>query len=187
MNQRNSKCLFYFRHVMDMQEPQPTANPQRDFVLQTKPSSLSQPSLPDNYPENLRSSPIPSNYARDSEAPPEREIDDPMVIDGPERLEPEPEPHHFYTEFHPKANYQDIRTGKTFMDLFDEDPYAEHRAANLYYLFASQEEWQLASFLLKSGLSMSAIDEFLKLDLVCVSAASGIIFTSNTSHDITID
>ena len=124
-----------------------------------------------------RESPFSSNYARDSEAPPEREIDDSMVINGPKRLEPEPEPHHFYTKFHPKANYQDIWTGKTFMDLFDEDLYAEYRAANLYYPFASQEEWQLASFLLKSGLSMSAIDEFLKLDLVCVSAASGIILT----------
>jgi hypothetical protein len=52
------------------------------------------------------------------------------------------------------------------MDLFDDDEYAENREMNLYYPFASQPEWELASFLLKSGLSMVAIDEFLKLQMV---------------------
>jgi len=37
---------------------------------------------------------------------------------------------------------------------------------NLYYPFASWPEWELASFLLKSGLSMVVMDEFLKLQIV---------------------
>lgn len=37
---------------------------------------------------------------------------------------------------------------------------------NLYFPFASQEEWQFASWLLRSCLSMSAIDSLLSLDIV---------------------
>ena len=55
---------------------------------------------------------------------------------------------------------------KTYMDLFDDDEYAGNRETNMYYPFASQPEWELASFLLKSGLSMVATDEFLKLQMV---------------------
>jgi hypothetical protein len=56
--------------------------------------------------------------------------------------------------------------GKTYMDLFDDGEYAENREMNLYYSFASLPEWELASFLLKSGLSMVVTDEFLKLQMV---------------------
>lgn len=56
--------------------------------------------------------------------------------------------------------------GETYMDLFDEDEYAEMRKKIPYYPFASQPEWEVASYLLKSGLSMVATDEFLKLQLV---------------------
>jgi hypothetical protein len=52
------------------------------------------------------------------------------------------------------------------MDIFDEDSHASKRENNVYYPFASADEWELASFLVKSGLSISAIDEFLKLQLV---------------------
>lgn len=52
------------------------------------------------------------------------------------------------------------------MDLFDEDEHAERRKMIPYYPFASQLEWEMASYLLKSGLSMAATNEFLKLQLV---------------------
>jgi hypothetical protein len=58
--------------------------------------------------------------------------------------------------------------GETYVDLFDEDEYADARQTNLYYPFASQLEWELASFLLKSDLSRVAIDQFLKLQLVSI-------------------
>jgi hypothetical protein len=63
-----------------------------------------------------------------------------------------------------------ISGGKTFMDIFDMDEHSKDRQDNLYYPFASREEWQTASFLLRSGLSMEYIDEFLSLDLVSVPA-----------------
>ncbi|KAG2028780.1 hypothetical protein BDR03DRAFT_1019358 [Suillus americanus] len=56
--------------------------------------------------------------------------------------------------------------GSTFLDLFDADEYAECRVDNLYYPFASKEEWEIADYLLRSSLSMAAIDEFLKLSMI---------------------
>ncbi|KAG1849723.1 hypothetical protein F4604DRAFT_1883751 [Suillus subluteus] len=56
--------------------------------------------------------------------------------------------------------------GKTFLDLFDVDKYTECRVDNLYYPFASKEEWEVADYLLHLSLSMAAIDEFLKLSMV---------------------
>jgi hypothetical protein len=70
-----------------------------------------------------------------------------------------------HTELFPGAS-EIFGKGKTYMDLFDDDEYAGNRETNPYYPFASQPEWELASFLLKSGLSMVATDEFLKLQMV---------------------
>lgn len=56
--------------------------------------------------------------------------------------------------------------GKSFMDNFRQDRYAAERQENLYFPFASQEEWQFASWLLRSHLSLSAIDSLLSLDIV---------------------
>ncbi|KAI5982093.1 hypothetical protein EDD15DRAFT_2403257 [Pisolithus albus] len=56
--------------------------------------------------------------------------------------------------------------GTTFMDRFFDDQYVTLRRQNLYYPFASAGDWQLASWLLRSRLSMAAIDDFLSLQLV---------------------
>ena len=56
--------------------------------------------------------------------------------------------------------------GKTFVDCFNDDKFAPHRVQNPYYPFADQEEWELGSFLLRSGMSMQKVDEFLRLKLV---------------------
>jgi hypothetical protein len=56
--------------------------------------------------------------------------------------------------------------GETFMDQCEKDEFTERRKAHLYYPFASRDEWELASFLLRSPLSMAAVDRFLKLELV---------------------
>ncbi|KAG2087543.1 uncharacterized protein F5147DRAFT_781308 [Suillus discolor] len=55
--------------------------------------------------------------------------------------------------------------GLMFLDLFDADEYAEYRKDNLFYPFASKEEWEIADFLLHSPLSMAAINEFLALPM----------------------
>ena len=57
--------------------------------------------------------------------------------------------------------------GITFMDQFFTDQYADFWRDNLYYPFALRVDWQLASWLLRSRLSMAAIDDFLSLELVC--------------------
>ncbi|KAI6002437.1 hypothetical protein F5J12DRAFT_686084, partial [Pisolithus orientalis] len=43
---------------------------------------------------------------------------------------------------------------------------------NLYYPFNSHNEWELASWLLHSGLSMRAIDSFLSLSIISLSLFS---------------
>jgi hypothetical protein len=56
--------------------------------------------------------------------------------------------------------------GTTFMQQFECDEFAEEHTQNLYYPFASRAEWELAAFLLRSDLSLAALDEFLSLNLV---------------------
>lgn len=72
--------------------------------------------------------------------------------------------------------------GETFMDQFDKDQFVEARKQGLlYYPFATRDEWELASFLLQSNLSMSAIDRFLKLELVSYSLRKQYILHLTTS------
>ncbi|KAF9235101.1 hypothetical protein BU15DRAFT_89705 [Melanogaster broomeanus] len=56
--------------------------------------------------------------------------------------------------------------GKTFMDAFWEDEYATMRTENIFYPFASRNDWQFASWLVRSGLSMAAIDSLLSLEFI---------------------
>ncbi|KIM55110.1 hypothetical protein SCLCIDRAFT_30621 [Scleroderma citrinum Foug A] len=56
--------------------------------------------------------------------------------------------------------------GLTFMDQFDTDLFSALRRSNLFYPFASRQDWELGSWLLRSGLSLVAIDKFLLLELV---------------------
>lgn len=56
--------------------------------------------------------------------------------------------------------------GPSFLNQFDLDRYAKERETNIYYPFASNNDWKLASWVLRSGLSMRAIDEFLSLQIV---------------------
>ncbi|KAF8546450.1 hypothetical protein OG21DRAFT_1426987 [Imleria badia] len=54
--------------------------------------------------------------------------------------------------------------GKTFMDTFRDDQYANERQQNLYFPFALHKEWMFASWLLCLGISLTAIDSLLLLD-----------------------
>jgi hypothetical protein len=70
-----------------------------------------------------------------------------------------------YENIHP--NHPSIfGSGPGFMDAFNSGPSAEKRGVNIYYPFSSKEEWSLASWLLCSGLSMRAINDFLALPIV---------------------
>ena len=66
---------------------------------------------------------------------------------------------------YPNASHVHGRA-KSFMDRFNDDKHASYRVQNPYYPFANQEEWELAPFLLHSGMSMQKQDEFLRLKLV---------------------
>ncbi|KAI6035326.1 hypothetical protein F5J12DRAFT_902149 [Pisolithus orientalis] len=52
------------------------------------------------------------------------------------------------------------------MDKFNGNQFSNLWASNLYYPFNSHNEWELASWLLHSGLSMRAIDSFLSLSII---------------------
>ena len=61
---------------------------------------------------------------------------------------------------------QTFGKGQTLLDKFNTDRFSLYRRENLYYPFASRLEWQLTLWLLRSGISMSATDEFLALEIV---------------------
>ena len=71
--------------------------------------------------------------------------------------------------------------GQTFMDKFDADEFSCHRNSLPYYPFASQDEWELASFLLWSDLSMSMLDEFFKLSMVSTFCHTDILLNFSRS------
>jgi hypothetical protein len=71
----------------------------------------------------------------------------------------------FFTEFYPGAS-KIFGSGPTFMDNFDNDQFSKERQTHSHYPFASKDEWQIASFLLRSDLSMAALDKFFKLEFV---------------------
>ncbi|KAH9475942.1 hypothetical protein JR316_0011504 [Psilocybe cubensis] len=57
-------------------------------------------------------------------------------------------------------------TGLTFMDQLKQDQFEPQRAENLYYPFASKDEWELSLFLLRSDMSVGMLNDFLKLELI---------------------
>jgi hypothetical protein len=72
-----------------------------------------------------------------------------------------------------EGSAKEYGTSTTFMEEFDRDQYAGERAENLYYPFASRDEWEFAAFLLRSDLSMASIDSLLSLNLVSVACNFG--------------
>ena len=56
--------------------------------------------------------------------------------------------------------------GETFMGRFRRDQFAEQRRENMYFPWASRKEWHFASWLLRSRLSMAAIDSLMSLEIV---------------------
>lgn len=85
----------------------------------------------------------------------------PMDVDGTD----EENHRRIFVEEYPMAP-QTFGHGQTFMEEFDVDSNADKRSHHPYYPFASRGEWELASFLLRSKLSMANIDHLLKLELV---------------------
>ncbi|KAJ4477100.1 hypothetical protein C8R41DRAFT_773274 [Lentinula lateritia] len=76
-----------------------------------------------------------------------------------------------------------VGQGATFLDDFNDDCFADERKTNLYYPFASRPEWETASFLLNSSLSMLEIDSYLQLEF---TKRNNLSFNSaQRLHDLT--
>lgn len=94
-------------------------------------------------------------------------IDLDLDTPGPDNdLAGEVENHHPVTEQYPGASTNYGR-GTTFIDNFNTDRFGSERQYNLFYPFSLSIEWQFASWLANSGLSMSSVDQCLSLDTVC--------------------
>ena len=155
MNQPVSLCRTYYEEVLQIAEA----------VRHREDLEQSRTHLPDNQPHKMDHS---------IDAPGPNTTDEPMARDE-ETLgnnttanfdtASSPSNNPFPTEFYPGAS-RIFGSGSTFMDNFDKDQFSEERQTHLYYPFASKNEWQMASFLLRSGLSKAATDQFFKLELV---------------------
>ncbi|KAJ7130254.1 hypothetical protein C8R44DRAFT_872081 [Mycena epipterygia] len=66
----------------------------------------------------------------------------------------------------PNAAWLVEENGQSYMQKFYSDEHADKCADNLYYPFATSDEWQLASFLNRSSLSVAETDEFLRSQMV---------------------
>ena len=70
-----------------------------------------------------------------------------------------------FIDWHPEPS-QTYGRGHTFLDWFHSDENSVYRAANHYYPFSSRKDWEVVSWLLRSGLSMAKINSFLSLEMV---------------------
>ncbi|KAF7981980.1 hypothetical protein HWV62_30801 [Athelia sp. TMB] len=67
---------------------------------------------------------------------------------------------------HYPQSSQTFGVSQSFMDTFDADKHADERKKNLYFPWTSQGDYALGAWLLRSGLSMQAINDFLALELI---------------------
>jgi hypothetical protein len=157
MNQPMGSCHSHFREIVDLAEELRRHRNQHKGHL-----SEEQPDL-HHEEDDLAAAPVREHSEFDGMA----QMDDGMAQMDDNQLEVEGVAgcQGRITEVFEGAS-NTYGNGTSFMAQFDYDRFANERTANLYYPFASKEEWELASFLLCSSLSMHAIDIFLSSDLV---------------------
>ncbi|KAG1747998.1 uncharacterized protein EDB91DRAFT_1235850 [Suillus paluster] len=114
-----------------------------------------------------------------SHLPPE---DDPMESDndvrgggwdeasGTPMKDIEEQMHGEVTDYFPGAA-ETYGMGHMFLGLFNTNENSVYHKTNLYYPFSCKQDWEIASWLLHSGLSMGKIDTFLSLKMKCYPAA----------------
>ncbi|KAF8817000.1 hypothetical protein BYT27DRAFT_7325734 [Phlegmacium glaucopus] len=147
MNQPSSSCLTHFEehiNIFNALQSGPTTSESDDMGQE----SFEPPDFMDTMEDSLRTSP------HSPLSPPTAASQNPE-----DRVNP------FSIRKHPTSGSL-FGHGETFMDQFDKDTFTETRKEHLYYPFASGDEWELASFLLHSRLSMAVIDHFLNLKLI---------------------
>lgn len=73
------------------------------------------------------------------------------------------EPH---IEYHPKAPRIFGSTNPTYDRIRQKDGFSEHRRENPFYPFSCYDDWEMARWLSKAGLSQELTDEFFRLQYV---------------------
>lgn len=140
-------CFSHFREVVNLTEELRKHRNQRH--------SKGQPDLQYEEDDLVAAPVLKPSMTEDFDG---MEIDNQLEVEGDDN-------HGRITEVFEGAS-KTYGKGTTFMGQFDYDRFANERTLNLYYPFASREEWEFASSLLCSSLSMRAIDTFLSSDLV---------------------
>jgi hypothetical protein len=181
MNQPTARCHQFLNELITVSDILEGAKPRQPFqnldpFHQSGNTSLSadqdeamvwEPNLPEDISSfdcgNDSSADV--NKATSSQKPNSSNTPAAPHIPGHRNLHHLPSHPHACVEEHPNAPWT-WEGGSTFLQGFNNDRYSKQRRSNLYYPFASRGEWDLASFLLLSPLSMVAIDQFLKLQLV---------------------
>ena len=154
MNQPISSCRTYYEELLQIAET--TGSPEGVQLPGIFPED--QPHEMDEMDQSAGgSSPI---FDKSRPPTPMATDEDPMI-----NTASSPSNSAFFTEFFPGAS-KTFGSGPTFMDNFDNDQFSKERQVHSHYPFASKDEWQMASFLLRSGLSMAALDQFFKLEMV---------------------
>lgn len=159
MNQPSSACGTLLNDSIAIAQNRPTVqlpnHPSNDRFHNHQPFATRTPS---------REATIPDEQMGGLDLPLDHQMDvDDMPLGDEQRNVPTPDT--ATLENFPGASLS-YPGGKTFMDEFFADQHGALRNDNLFYPFASQQDWQIASWLLRSRLSMAAIDAFLALDLV---------------------
>jgi len=158
MNQPISSCRTYYEELLQIAK---AAGGRPGSPEGVQPSGIFPEDQPHEMDEMDRSAGGSSPIFDKSRSPTPMAADEDPMINTTSSHGNSP----FFTEFYPGAS-KIFGSGPTFMDQFDNDQFSKERQAHSHYPFASKDEWQMASFLLRSGLSMAALDQFFKLELV---------------------
>ncbi|KJA12854.1 hypothetical protein HYPSUDRAFT_152210 [Hypholoma sublateritium FD-334 SS-4] len=151
MNQPYSRCRMRFEHLLN------TSLRKRAHPTTTAQHSNVQPNPTESHSTAPDDSPLDDNEPRS----PDTDTSSIRESDGDTRQDPS-----YYHILEYPGSAKVFGPGINFMDKFDQDQYASERREHLYYPFASRDEWEFASYLLRSSLSMAAIDKLLKLELI---------------------
>ncbi|KAF8952213.1 hypothetical protein BDZ97DRAFT_1909427 [Flammula alnicola] len=157
LNQPYSSCLTHYEELLcfhRLKFPEPEVSQ----------PTIPQPTIPQPSPGIEAAEAFEGGYYEDAM---DAEVDNSMDIDTLEStaLDLDANISPFTKENYPTPS-QAFGLGSTFMDRFDQDQHSGERKSQLYYPFASKSEWELASFLLRSNLSMASLDKLLKLKLI---------------------
>lgn len=171
-------CQRTFRGRQGLRSHHTHSRPCSDWYkaqLQNLPRPLSpgsnespEPLLPwsANQSNPLASPPTRRNKPTTVEEVDEDDEDDGLGVDGLSS-DDEPSPSKGHTETHPTAG-KTYGKGRTFMQEIDEDVTSPESQSNIYHPFASRQDFEMGAWLSQSNVSMSQIDDFLKLPYVSI-------------------